>query len=500
MKIGISSLLLLIVFFFIFLSSSVGLMNSVDSPQYRLTQSIADNHKINIDKNTKYIYPDYIFYNNHYYSSREPTESLLAIPFYVGAKLLSRFAYLPYNGNNPGIDQNSKVESLTISLNALCAALSVLIIFYFGLLTTKHLYISNLGAISYGLGSLIWCYGGTFQRQSELSFLISSYFALLFLFLLKQYQSQKIYFFLGILIGLSVALDRTWTVIIFLTLPFVYIKSTNHKYIFWYLFGLLLTNFPSLVYYYVIFNNPFTSSFSHLNEFPLFTSFKQAFSSPLASVVINLFSFGPIPKWATSPLLWNQSLSSGHLNFSVNYATTYPYKGIFTQSPYLYIAIISLLTTLRKSNFSRLVILCMAAMTLVYSKLVGYWNPNNYNTRYFLPIVTVLSTYFPLSISYLNSKIKPQYKYSFYLILLIVISISIYFGYSALLSNYGPHITGEHRYIPTNNLNELITNLFPNYQNALFLSTIFLPFFLIICAYLSKKYHRYLKTTQNISL
>ncbi len=500
MKIAISSVLLLIIFFFIFLSSSVGLMNSVDSPQYRLTQSIVDYHSFNIDKNTKYIYPDYIFYNNHYYSSREPTESLMAIPFYMGAKLLSKFAYSPYDGNNPGIDKNSKVESLTISLNALCAALSVLIIFYFGLLTTKHLVISNLSAISYGLGSLIWCYGGTFQRQSELSFLISLYFVLLFLFLLKQYQSKKIYFFLGILIGLSVALDRTWSVIIFLTLPVIYSKSVNHKYVFWYLFGLLLTNFPSLVYYYVIFNNPFTSSFSHLNEFPLFTSFKQAFSSPLVSVVVNLFSFGPIPKWATSPLLWNPSLSSGHLNFSVNYATIYPYKGIFMQSPYLYIAIISLLTTLRKNNFSRLVAVCMAVMTIVYSKLVGYWNPNNYNTRYFLPIVAVLSMYFPLSISYLNSKIKLPYKHIFYSILLIVISTSIYFGYSALLSNYGPHITGEHRYIPTNNLNELITNLFPNYRNALLLSAIFLPLFLIISASLNKKYHRYLKTIQNSSL
>ena len=57
-KLAIMGMILFVLFFFIYNSGTVGIMNSIDGPQYALTRSLYEDKSLTIDKYTDYISPD----------------------------------------------------------------------------------------------------------------------------------------------------------------------------------------------------------------------------------------------------------------------------------------------------------------------------------------------------------------------------------------------------------------------------------------------------------
>jgi len=492
----LSIFLTIIVSFFIYSSSSVGIMNSVDGPQYALTRAMVDDKSFRINNYLDYVHPDFIFHKENYYSSREPIESLIAIPFYKLAKITSKYLSPPYNNSHPGINFDSKIESATTTINSLSATFSVTVIFLFGYLFTKNIIVSLLSSFAFGLGSLNWAFGGSFVRQPIITFLL----------LCVLYTQYKIYTFglktqllafLSLSLGLLFSLERLMLpVILYSILFFIFMyvkkkqfKSCNNIYslILIFLLFFSISNLFNFIYYGLIFSNPFTSSFKHLNNFEVFSSNVQAFSSPWISIFINLFSYKPIPIGATSPLL---QLLPPDNNFSINWLHTKNYLGIFIQSPYLFASFLGLILFFKKNrHFTLYSFFCFATMHILYSKHIGYFSPNNYNTRYFLPMVGILSIFTAYGLCRTCKVINnAMLKKTLYHIFSVLIIFSFRNAILSVFNNFAPHITGENRYIysTSSTISQTLLNLFPNYKNALFFSFIFLPFFYFVSIRLQK--------------
>lgn len=129
--------LLFIIFTALYFSSTVGVMNSTDGPQYALTQAMVEEHRLEIDNYSRFINPDYANFNGHKYSIRSPVESVIGIPFYVFAKIISSYAFPPYNWRHHGIDKESALEALTILNNSTFGALSVVLLYILSLMLSK---------------------------------------------------------------------------------------------------------------------------------------------------------------------------------------------------------------------------------------------------------------------------------------------------------------------------------------------------------------------------
>lgn len=495
----------------IYFSSTVGIMNSVDAPQYALTKSIVDDHQFNIDKYSQYINPDFAYYNGHYYSLRSPTESLLAIPFYLFAKLVTPISSAPYLGNHLGINSESNMEAMTVLYNSSFGALSIVVLYLISLSLTKSKLASIVNAIAFGLGTLIWKYSGSFQRHSVIVFFL----ILGFLFMLHYLKKKKnIYLFLtGLSLGFCISLDNVFIFV----LPFIFIPSLfinfsknlhfNIKHIIFlflvFSFAVFLPNLINTIYLQLIFGKVLANPAQYSQTQWFYKNLNYVFTTPLfPSLFINLFSNGPIPYNAISSLVWsNPELIKIQ---SANYALIYTYKGVFTISPYLFFSLIGFLYLFKKNFIYALeVILTALAILIIYSKFMGFYSPNSYDIRYFTPVAILLSL--PFSLTLINiKKIKNKFlKSTIFLILSISIVFSIINGYISNISNYAPHITGEHRFLtsmlqPTNSVSALINNIslimyngFPNIYNINILIFTYFPA-LLLCHLVFIKLKKYL--------
>lgn len=481
---------LLILFFLIYLSSGVGIMNSTDSPQFHLTKNIVEKHTFTIN-DSPYIAPDYAEVSGKHYSMRSPMESFLAVPFYVIARIVAPYANAPYDGKHVGIDGDSKIEALTLASSSIFGAFAVALLYIFSRFVHSSKWIGLFTSFSYGLGSLHWRYSSSFQRHSLLSFFIIM--SLICVYLYAQ-RGRRIYIILSCLMyGLCISLENTFLLSLpFLTLGlFACYRQKDSFPIRYPLFiglcfiGLIIPQITTGIYNVLVFHSLFASPFQFARAFPEYTNYSVLFSSPNLSLLVNLINNGPIPLSAISPVLRLGEEVSSH--FSANWAIIHTYKGILIQSPYLILSVMGVYVGYRTNRL--LVVTTLAILVplyVAYSKHVGYWSPNSYDTRYFLPVVAALSMFTP----FFFKRAARVYKIHIlrllvYLIALVSFSLSVYNGFIANISNYAPHVTGEHRFvlnIGSQPLSEIWINTFPNYKNGLLLSIIFAPL-LLVCSF-----------------
>src|SRR5437868_7133786 len=105
----------------LYFASTVGVMNSIDGPQYALTRAIVDRHTLRLE-GYDWVDPDHALVNGIKYTKRNPGVSFLAIPFYVYSKALASHLFPPYYGEQmPGVDADSPLEAMTYGLVSLVA-------------------------------------------------------------------------------------------------------------------------------------------------------------------------------------------------------------------------------------------------------------------------------------------------------------------------------------------------------------------------------------------
>jgi hypothetical protein len=473
----ISILILFLFFLGLYFFSGVGLQNSGDSPQYRLTQSIVDHHSYSLDSNDELIWPDIIYQNDKVYSGRSPGESFLAIPFYLVSKIADKYHLLslPYNGQREGIIAESSLEASTAMFNAFYGALGVIMVFGISFLLFSDFNSSYLIAVLYGLGTLNWKYSSMFCRHSpHVFFLLLSIFLLFKLF--RNKNSLFNYILLSFSLALSVFTDPTSIIFSFFCIIFALIsisskkldlfKTVNHLFI----FGLIifLINIPTFFYNQTIFEDTFSSVWSKQVRNTWLSNRSVAFSTPfISSFVTNFFSPNrPIkPNVFSLYILNNPQIAEEQ---GLHYASTYQYKGIFFQSPYLFLIFLSFFLMKNKKIWLLIFTLAIISCIMQFLYLVFY-SPNSYDTRFFLPAAATLSLLVtPFFVFLFQKPVKTKIFLS--LLILPIILISFFQSWVSSTENFAPHLTGEKRVI----VSELLSNLqvsrlfietFPNIYN-----------------------------------
>jgi hypothetical protein len=491
---SMTSLILFFVFTTIFSATSVGTMNSVDAPQYALTRALSDKYQTNIDDYSQYIYPDYATFDGKIYSEREPGLSFLAIPNYLYAKIVQSFAYFPYNDiNHPGITPDSTVEAITYGLTSGYAALSVVLIFLICRTLNYSFRASMIGAISLGLGSLLWKYSSSFVRQP----LATTIMLFLHYMLLRYKFSRKWYAVFGFFVGFLFITDH-FSILFILSLciiAFVQIQEWSKTKIVVSLIGLMIPISIFLLYNTVSFNNPFTSprQFSNL---PILRNPKNIFIANLAwTIPLNLFSNFQIPPEALS--YFGQKENDYNAKTTNFWATRHIYKGIFIQSPYLILGIFGLFI-LRKKSLTARIIATTIAYLLPVSAMYFFYNPTAYDTRYVLPVVGLLTIGVAPAIDYLTNIRHNYLRFVIYFIISVLFLLSIFQNTISAITHFAPHVTGEVRfsfdllYTPAyqapniyRNIYILFQNLFPNIYNS---PIIFSYYIFILAIYLCFRY------------
>jgi hypothetical protein len=102
-----------------YFSTAVGVMNSMDGPQYALTRAIVEKHTFSLN-GYDWIYPDWALVDGKQYSQRSPGISLLAVPLYLYSHALTGHLAPPHLVQNTrGITAESPLEAMTYGLVSL---------------------------------------------------------------------------------------------------------------------------------------------------------------------------------------------------------------------------------------------------------------------------------------------------------------------------------------------------------------------------------------------
>jgi len=460
----------------IYFFGSVGLQNSGDSPQYSLAKSIVESRSLYIDDSIDLSWPDVAKFGDHFISGRSPGESFLIIPFFWISTKLKHLTVSPYNGHHPGINETSALEAASAIGVSLFGALSAYFVFLISRnILNSSLFSSFMASVSFALGSLIWKYSSSFFRHPPNVFfiLLSTYY---FLKIIQKKNSLKNLTCLGIGLGGSILTDPTSIVFVSIAsattilILFSSSKPSRLSYAFYLVMLISLINLPQLVY-----------------KNTWLVDKNLTFSSPfLPSLYTNLFSPNqPIkPKsLSTHPGFSNQiKFEQGY-----KYALTYPYKGIFFQSPFLFLIFFSIIKHKKIFTFS----VTLALLSILFSiKYLVYYSPNSYDTRFFIPAVAILSPLLSSSLDYIFSLKRKLIRLWLILFSFTLILVSWIVNFISTVENFAPHITGEKRMVFSTTLfsdfpiNNLFVQFFPNIYNYKVLLVYILISLVFLIAYI----------------
>lgn len=469
---------LLVVFTAVYFSGTVGISNSQDGPDYALTRAIVEQRTTQIGAYPQWINPDYAIIDNHVYAKRSPGFSILGIPIYLLALTYRHLATAPYNWQHVGLNGDSPTEALAMLYPALCGSLTVVLFYLICVTLTRHRVGSLLAAVTLGFGTLLWRYSISYQRMPLYILLLTLLFYLAIRWERKVLRDRDL-FLVGVVMGYTVVTEST--AVFVLPLYFGWFVSSivrREGYTRAAVRPTLVLAVGGLAGVSVLLGyNLF--SFGHLYENlyqdtpgTRWESFSGLFSTPLwPSIWLNLFSHGPIPLDALSPVIRNNPAIMTQQ--SANWALKTEYDGLLFQSPYFLAAALGQVAFVRQCARPAALALGSAAVILVVmSSFATFYSANLFDGRYFTPMLPFLS----VGLAYFWRAVPDLWSIRLKLLaaaLGAALSIwSIYNGWVFELTNYGPHVTGNNRFLLSyltgdrmHNLGLLWTNTFPNVFN-----------------------------------
>lgn len=463
---------MLTLFTALYFTSGVGVMNSSDGPDYALTQALVDEHTSRIDNFGKWISPDYVVIDHHSYAKRSVGLSLLGIPAYGVAKVFGHWAAEPYDGHHVGIDSTSRVEALSLIFPALCGALTVVLVFLIGLHLTGDRIAGLLAAGATGLGTLLWKYSHSYQRVPLYVCLIVLAFYLLLTFKPGADTWHKAAL-TGAIAAYAIVAEST-TVFVFpiFVIWFVYLILQGDPASRWSLglgfAGGVAVSAGVLVLYDVLTFHQFAANLYQRVPKNSWMTYPALFSTPVVpSVFVNLWNTGNVPLDSISPVLRADPVRFAQEGAFWAVRTTY--RGIFIQSPYLIPAVAGFVLLARTWRVPAAAAAAISLVTLIsMSMFVDFFSPNSFDTRLFLPMIPFLSIGLAFWWRAIRSLPSRGFKYAVVLATAYVTGVSVYNGWYSEVTDYGPHVTGNHRFDPGLVSGSLLT---PDHAGTLFVNT-----------------------------
>lgn len=479
--------LLFSIIFCVYFSSSVGLMNSGDSPQYFTTEAILKNRDINMASFWKdphfFIWPDFFIYNNQILNMRGYMVSLFALPLHGVAYLVKDFITLDVLSNMASVTENMPYEVAITSLFTLFSIVGIICIHAVNERITGSRTIALLTTVSLAFGTYIWKYSAFYARHGIVVFLLGlAAYSISQPWYKKGGEKWRLLFCTvwAMSFGVDLLLFVVLSIYVALDIGYALWKKRFH-------FSLFL---PSVFWAGFLIGINIIINLTHYGTF-LSSSYEQNvimkdslkgipatfwFSTPLFPTIFStLFGFGKIPN---SAFVNYDNIPSKIQTFvSLSYMKQYSFYGILSISPFLLFSFASL-RNINKSKWKHLIFFCFVtffAGIVLTTKYFGFWGGNQYDIRYFFPYVICLAPVMALGLKQLSIVFRRNV---FPLVIVVIGSIiwSIWMGWIGMINMFRPALMGERkiwiealtfplratRYTPL----QYINATFPNRENV----------------------------------
>lgn len=495
MKYTLTSFLFFTLLLCIYTASAVGIINSVDTPQYFTAEALIQHRDIDMkpfEKDPHYfVKPDFFYQGAQVLNVRGYLFSMLMIPLHAGAFLLKSLLVTQDFPTEIIVPRFTYELALTM-LYTFLSATGVLMIFATIHKVTKNLLLTCAVSLGVGLGTFIWKYSSFYTRHGFSVFALGL-FTLGIAYLSQSNSRQKagiISFGMGILHGLLFGIDQILFIAITVFCLMVAIaqllKGSLHFHIHKRLYALSLT---VAVLYVVLgniyfYNSPLPSFVQKWDTlYAVLGSKTDMFvtSAPVIPVLkAALFNIGPLPHTA---FIHFDKYPEIYTLLGVSHAETIDFYGMFVISPFLLFGFLIILFPkvwkkhLPIVSFSFVVfILGMAGS----AKIFGFWGGNQYDIRYFYQYSILLGVPTALVIKHIwDLRTGDYFRFLSYIAISLFILLLVYslgMGWLGVINMYKPALTGERRIwltlhtiyaeFHTHTANEYLDATFMNRRNA----------------------------------
>lgn len=512
-KVNKSDWSVIIIFLIIFVTyfvSSVGLINSGDTPQYFTTEAIIKHQSLDMSFFANdphyFIYPDYFIQNEQILSMRGYVFSFITIPIHLLSTLVKHYLNST-NFESIVVTQNFNYE---LAITSIFTGFSVAGL-YFIYLTLKKYSNKTIALISvllFAFGSFIWKYSALYARHGLMVFAIGLFIYQSYIFVQnknkhKNYLSLAINMLItSVIFGVDIIIFLTFVLAnIYLIIMHLFeIRKAKQEVIkpyhkinkstFYIVVLASIIFFIQLILNYHFYNSPLASQNtknvvlmqSELNK----KDMSKAWSSTpfWPTILVVLFNYSTIPSESFSNY---DSLPKIFYEYaSVDFAKKYEFYGLFIISPFI---LLTLILNFKIDKNKVLGLAMFLSSVAINSKVLCFWAGNQYDVRYFYPYILFLSFFVA---DFLKKTIRSK-KYINCLILyfsfFILSSFSIFMGWLGVINMFKPALTGERKiWLTLSNLSylkqidkqTLINATFPNRENWATAVVLYFVFLIIV--------------------
>lgn len=477
LKVNFANILTALLFSLIltgYFTSSEGLINSADSPQYFTTLALLKNglftpEALDIAPFASdphyFAWPDYYVKDNQILNVRGYLVSIVTMPFHL---LASSYSFLVKIDNFAPevVTPNFPIELLVTSLFTLFSVIGLLFVWKAVKEATQQPHLANLVVAILAFGTYIWKYSYLYARHGVTVFILGvQVYCLQKVFL----QKAKIHWLVLLMVmtaisfGVDILLFGATLISLLVTGIFLlaqnkpkqvalFISGINsRKNIVLLLLGIVIfiANILGNVYWY----NSLTFSQTHQvvwfhEVFPELSqqeSLKIWFSTPVFPAVKQvLFGQGPVPESALTNFTNLPAKIAETL--SVTYVQRYTFYGLFAITPVLIWSVLSLFQSdQRRQKISRLMWFMFAVGIILNAKTLGFWGGNQYDVRYFYPYTILLALPLAFTIQLIQKLSNRWLKLIAVGVLIYTVSISLIMGWFGNMAMYKPALTGERK-------------------------------------------------------
>lgn len=432
-----------------------------DNSSLDLTIAIVDEHRFELDSyagNTG----DLSYYKGHYYSDKPPGTAFLAVPLYSIYKFF--FGKIPYynslDEDNPSWRYKLFLFLVISLISAVCGALTVVLVYKTTTYFTQDRFYQNLIVLTYGLCTLQLHTARQFNTNTVSTFFIFLCFYLVF----KTKMGGKDYSFLAGFVG-GYAILSSYLIIVLLIFCFIFIISTKKgRYILKFILGSLIFISVFLLYHYIVYDNPLSTSYGHSQNIWVNTDYvdlklvedlklrdvKEDIKDSYCYLAKYDFQFWDKPEKPdvyyskcsvlySKPLQkYNPLLRKFYRFFTFKTVRDYnislrllfwPYRGLFFYFPVLLLSFPGLIFLPKKYRLIRGVIIPFLFYIVFFSVFTLWWMGSSFGPKNFAPLIPFLMIPLLFCFRKVNSKIM-----IFFVIISALISIiglqSVYLSYS----------------------------------------------------------------------
>jgi hypothetical protein len=400
-------------FFFIY-SFFIHWIGSNENSRFALTRAIVDEGGFEIDSFYNQT-GDRSYYNQHYYSDKEPGVSFLAISVYVVWKFVY-YNFFPESfiqnhvGSNttvidlkvgmnnvpiylsikPGFFILSSMILLTIFTSSLLGALLIVLVYKISKYFTNNEKSRLIITFVVGLGTLIFPYSIVFFDHVVYTFFSFFSFYLLFKAKHENINKKRYFIFVGLISGYAIVCGTITFVITLACLA--YLLSFNKEKLFYFVIGGIIGLLPLLLYNYSIFGTPFTLPRHHLDPNIWSEYHIQGLHTPNPFVIFRLL--------------------------------IYPFKGLFFYYPILIFSLIGLCYMYKKFKIETVLIIFVFFAYLIFnSAWYAWWGGASFGPRH----LTIVTPFLSIPLLYFFIKKGNSTFIKYLIIILSIFSIFINF-------------------------------------------------------------------------